>query len=218
MTDEPRAGFASPPCYLHEFEPDEQQRLDVMRWRKAERARLLAARAEVGPDERRRVAWRISAALDALLGDVAGHTIGVYWPIRGEPDLRPWMESVRKRGGTCALPVVVAPRTPVEFRPWHPGIPLARGVWDIPVPAEGAAVVPDIVIAPLVGFDAGCYRLGYGGGYYDRTLAALAGRTRAVGIGYELSRIPTIFPQPHDIPMDAIATQNGTKLRDEAAQ
>jgi 5-formyltetrahydrofolate cyclo-ligase len=212
MTDEPRAGFASPPCYLHEFEPDEQQRLDVMRWRKAERARLLAARAEVGPDERRRVAWRISAALDALLGDVAGHTIGVYWPIRGEPDLRPWMESVRKRGGTCALPVVVAPRTPVEFRPWHPGIPLARGVWDIPVPAEGAAVVPDIVIAPLVGFDAGCYRLGYGGGYYDRTLAALragAGRVRAVGFAWAAQEMAALPVEAFDARLDAVVTEKG---------
>ncbi len=215
--------YASPPCFLHELdaealgfipEPDAQTRIDVMRWRKAARARLIAARAKLTPDERRALATRIAEGLDALLGEIAGRTIGVYWPIRGEPDLRPWMDRVREKGGACALPVVVRPKAPVEFRVWRLGAPLERGVWDIPVPAEGPAVVPDAVVAPVVGFDRGCYRLGYGGGYYDRTLGALAPRPLAVGVGAASAALPSIFPLPHDVPMDAIVTEAGTFRRD----
>ncbi len=220
--DDAPGGYASPPCFMHELdaatlgfvpEPDAETRRDVMRWRKATRARLIAERAALAPAARQALAARIADGLDALIGDVAGRTIGVYWPIRGEPDLRPWMERVRARGGTCALPVVVRPQAPVEFRVWRPGDPLARGVWDIPVPAEGPAVAPDEIVAPVVGFDAACFRLGHGGGYYDRTLAALVPRPRAIGVGAASAALATIYPLPHDIPMDAIVTETGTIRR-----
>ena len=81
------------------------------------------------------------------------------------------MASVIERGGTVALPVVVEKARPLIFRAYRPGDRLEKGVWNIPVPADGAAVTPDIVIAPLVGFDGGKFRLGYGGGFFDRTLA-----------------------------------------------
>ena len=100
-------------------------------------------------------------------------------------------------------------RNPI-FREWWPGIPMTHGVWHIPVPAEGEPVSPDILLAPLVGFDGRKYRLGYGGGYYDRTLAGLVTKPRVVGVGFELSRIPTIHPQSHDIPMDLIVTERRT--------
>jgi 5,10-methenyltetrahydrofolate synthetase len=86
------------------------------------------------------------------------------------------------------------------------GEPLERGVWNILVLAQGPAVQPEIVIAPLVGFDEAGYRLGYGGGFYDRTLAAMPGKPFVVGVGYCEARIPTIHPQPQDIPMDIIVT------------
>ena len=76
------------------------------------------------------------------------------------------------------------------------------------------AVAPDIVIAPLVGFDEACYRLGHGGGFYDRTLATLAARPRIVGVGYTELALRTIYPQPHDVPMDVIVTENGAVARD----
>jgi 5-formyltetrahydrofolate cyclo-ligase len=81
-------------------------------------------------------------------------------------------------------------------------------VWNIPVPADGVEVVPDVLIAPFVGFDARNYRLGYGGGFFDRTLAGLATPRRVIGVGHPSGALPTIYPQPHDIPMDAIATGN----------
>ena len=86
---------------------------------------------------------------------------------------------------------------------------MERGVWNIPVPAHGPDIVPDIVMSPLVGWDRGGYRLGYGGGYFDRTLAALTPRPLTIGIGLDAARIATIFPQPHDIAMQVIVTETG---------
>jgi 5,10-methenyltetrahydrofolate synthetase len=188
-------------------EPDAQQSVDVARWRKAERERLIAARLALAVAVRRRHDRVIAAGLDRFLGDVAGRVVAVYWPFRGEPDLRFWMKEVLARGGVCALPVVAARARPLVFRRWRPGVKMARGVWNIPVPAADDPVTPDIVIAPVVGFDRACYRLGYGGGFYDRTLAALPCRPRAVGVGYSLAAIPSIYPQPTDIAMDAVITE-----------
>ena len=81
---------------------------------------------------------------------------------------------------------------------------MRRGVWNIPIPLEREVLTPEALIVPLVGFDGGLYRLGYGGGYYDRTLAAVARRPFCVGFGFAEARLPSIFPQPHDIPMDVI--------------
>jgi 5,10-methenyltetrahydrofolate synthetase len=86
---------------------------------------------------------------------------------------------------------------------------LQRGLWDIPIPAERELVTPDALIIPLVGFDSQHYRLGYGGGYYDRTLAALPRRPFCIGVGSSEAMLSTIVPQAHDIPMDAIATDQG---------
>ena len=88
------------------------------------------------------------------------------------------------------------------------------GFWNIPVPVGTPEVTPDIVLAPVVGFDPACFRLGYGGGYFDRTLAALDPHPLAIGVGLAGSRIATIYPQPHDIPMAAIVTEEGTLRRD----
>jgi len=109
-----------------------------------------------------------------------------------------------------ALPVVVEKAKPLIFREWWPGISMNHGVWNIPVPAAGEPVEPDALLVPVVGFDRRRYRLGYGGGYYDRTLAALSAKPRAVGVGFELSQLATIYPQPHDIPMDLIVTERRT--------
>ena len=84
---------------------------------------------------------------------------------------------------------------------------MAPGVWGIPAPAEGEWVLPEVLLVPLLGFDGAGYRLGYGGGYYDRTLAAMRTKPLAIGIGYELLRLGTIHPRPHDVPMDLIVTK-----------
>jgi 5,10-methenyltetrahydrofolate synthetase len=205
--------YASPPCFMHELAPDFQPRPertsawgDVVRWRKAERRRLIEARLALPAAERTVRAERIAGRLDTALGPVSRRIVAAYWPFRGEPDLRNWMIRVIERGGRIALPVVIRTGWPLEFRLWTPGDPLERGALDILVPARGPAVEPDIVVAPVVGFDAANYRLGHGGGFYDRTLAAMRRKPLAIGVGYEEARLATIYPQPHDIALSAVVT------------
>jgi 5-formyltetrahydrofolate cyclo-ligase len=209
--DQGPAQYSSPPCFMHELDPAFHAPIsdwtDVRRWRKAERERLIAARLAVSADARTAMSQSIAGALDAAIGDIAGRMVSLYWPFRGEPDLRPWMAAINERGGRTALPVVVEKAQPLIFRAYVPGDRLEKGVWNIPIPAEGEPVLPDIVISPIVGIDSGNYRLGYGGGFYDRTLAAMPFKPLVIGVGYELQRIATIYPQPHDIPMDRIVTE-----------
>lgn len=217
--DEAPAGFASPPCFMHEIDPaymnlpggeDAQALGDVQRWRKAERKRLIEKRLALPVEERRRHDARINEALAEAAGALAGLTVSLYWPFRGEPNLHPFARLTVERGGRCALPVVVARGEPLAFRTWAPGDPLDRGVWNIPVPREDAEIVmPDLIVAPVVGFDRAAYRLGHGGGYYDRTLAAMGHGPRVLGVGYGLAAIQTIYPQWHDVAMDAVLTEDG---------
>lgn len=207
--------YASPPCFMHELVAEYRNELvaqdgwpDVCRWRKAERKRLIDERLAVDAEERKASSERIASGLDQAFGRVSGRIVSGYWPFRGEPDLRNWAIRVIERGGRIALPVVIKKGWPLEFRIWGPGDPLERGVWNILVPSHGPAVQPDVVIAPVVGFDQANYRLGYGGGFFDRTLAAAPKRPHVIGVGYAGSRIQTIYPQPHDIPMDVIVTDD----------
>jgi 5,10-methenyltetrahydrofolate synthetase len=179
---------------------------DVNRWRKAERERLIGERLAMDADARKVRSEKIAKNIDQAIGKISGRIVSIYWPFRGEPDLRNWLIDVIDRGGRIALPVVVEKNHPLEFRLWSPGEPLERGIWNILVPSRGPGVLPDVVIAPVVGFDAENYRLGYGGGYFDRTLAAAPRKPFTIGIGYGQSRIRTIYPQRHDIPMDVIVT------------
>lgn len=219
--DGPRRGYASPPCFAHELAPeapaivDPATARDVKGWRRAERERLIAGRLATPAADRAEAARRIAATLDRMVRPEPGIAIALYWPFRGEPDLRRWMRAAVEAGARLALPVVVAKARPLVFREWVPGCRMTRGVWNIPTPAEGAEIAPDVVIAPLVGFDPGCYRLGYGGGFYDRTLAAMPVRPMVIGVGLETAALPTIHPQPHDVPMDAIVTGPEAKFRPE---
>ena len=192
---------SSPTCYLGD---DGETRRDVMRWRKAERLRLLTWRQALP------VALRAAAERQMLAGlePETGAVIGRSWPFRGEPDLRAWAAARRSLGARVALPVVINKAQPLGVRLWQPGVRLARGVWDIPVPPESAEVVlPDLVISPVVGVDPEGFRLGYGGGFYDRTLAQMRASghaVRVIGIGYQGQALPTIFPLSHDVAMDRV--------------
>jgi 5,10-methenyltetrahydrofolate synthetase len=217
--DEPRS-YASPPCFMREVDPayfglapPPPPTPGVTAWRKTQRERLIASRLALPASFRAEAAEKIASGLDTLIGDPGGRIVSAYWPFRGEPDLRPWLASLRDRGARTALPVVVANRAPLIFRSWRQGDRLARGVWNIPIPADGELVVPDVVIAPLVGFDPGFYRLGYGGGFFDRTLAQLPATAVAIGVGYDQAAMASIMPQPHDIPMRHIVTETGHRSR-----
>src|ERR1019366_8280449 len=104
-------------------------------------------------EERAGHAKIIGARLDALLPTLSGQIVSLYWPLRGEPDLGDWLAAILDRGALCALPVVVEKNAPMIFRSWRPDEPLVRGFWNIPVPQQGAIVRPDVVLAPVVGFD-----------------------------------------------------------------
>jgi 5-formyltetrahydrofolate cyclo-ligase len=185
---------------------------DVKRWRRGERERLLALRQGLPPDQRRLLGERIAAELRSVIAERPG-VLGVYWPFRAEFDPRPLIDRAVAEGRGVALPVVVDKKGPLEYRAWRPGEPLVDGVWNIPVPEKRQIVTPAAVLAPLVGFDRAGYRLGYGGGYFDRTLAALSPRPVAIGVGFEFQAIDTIHPQPFDVPMDIIVTEAGVRRR-----
>jgi len=207
---------ASPPCAMHEIETDfaglshERAGENLTRWRYSERKRLIAARMALTVAEREAHAKRVACELDTIIPRTDGTIVSLYWPFRGEPDLRPWMARAATAGLRTALPIVLGKGQPLVFREWWPGARLERGVWNIPYPADGALVAPTVVIAPLVGFDARGYRLGYGGGYFDRTLASLTPRPMAIGVGHPNTAIANIFPQAYDIPMDWIVTGEGS--------
>jgi 5-formyltetrahydrofolate cyclo-ligase len=183
---------------------------EIKAWRRAERERLIAWRMALAPAIRRTAGQLIAASLEDLIGERPG-VLGVYWPFRAEFDPRPLIDALIASGRSVALPVVIDRKGPLEYRSWAPGEPLAAGVWDIPIPEKRDIVVPAMVLAPLVGFDRACYRLGYGGGYFDRTLAALSPRPLAIGVGFAAQEIATIYPQSFDIPMDMIITEEGVR-------
>jgi 5-formyltetrahydrofolate cyclo-ligase len=180
---------------------------EIRRWRKERRADLIARRQVIPQAERRRLQPLILGRIEREFPELAGALVGFYWPIRGEIGAVDLIRRLIERGARAALPVVVEKNRPLEFRAWRPGDRLERGVWNIPIPAARQVVRPTALLVPLVGFDRDRYRLGYGGGYYDRTLAALDPRPLTIGVGFELGRLSTIHPQPHDVPMDAIVTE-----------
>jgi 5-formyltetrahydrofolate cyclo-ligase len=182
---------------------------EVKQWRRATRAALIERRMAAPPATRREWARAIEPALEAVIRASGARTIGFYWPFKAEFDPRPLIIRLLDGGFRAALPVVVEKNRPMIFRLWTPTTEMTSGIWDIPIPKDSATVVPDLLLAPVVGFDAARYRLGYGGGYFDRTLGSLAPRPRAIGVGFELGRLATIHPQGFDVPMNHIVTEAG---------
>jgi 5-formyltetrahydrofolate cyclo-ligase len=185
---------------------------DLKAWRKGERERLIALRVALPAAARREMGERIAASLHEIIAARPG-ILGIYWPFRAEFDPRPMVETLTAAGRKVALPVVIDRKGPLEYRAWAPGESLVSGVWDIPIPERREIVVPSLVLAPLVGFDRACFRLGYGGGYFDRTLGALDPRPLVIGVGFACQEIASIQPQTFDIPMDLIVTEAGIRRR-----
>ncbi|CAG2147981.1 5-formyltetrahydrofolate cyclo-ligase [Cupriavidus numazuensis] len=176
--------------------------------RRAQRARLLALRAAV-PD-RGDAEARIAASLLPLLERLAIRCLGFYWPIQQEFDARAvvmqWLSEDTSR--RAALPAVSRPGAPLDFHLWTPDTPMTKGHYGIPVPDGTDAAQPDALLIPCVGFSPDKFRLGYGGGFYDRTLAAMSASPVAIGIGFEACRI-ALQAQEHDLPMDWIVSEAG---------
>ena len=180
---------------------------DNTAWRRALRREMVARRAALGDAEHLALSARIIA--HALAALPRPRVAAFCWPIKHEPDVRALLASWRALGVRGALPVVVAEDTPLRFREWTPDSQLAPDRYGIPTPTAGDWLEPDLILLPLNGFDGAGYRLGYGGGYFDRTLAALAPRPLAVGVGFEVNRVDSIRPQAHDQRLDWIVTENG---------
>ncbi len=180
---------------------------DIKAWRRRERERLIAARLAASAEQYARWSGAIEQRLTAFLAISTARTIGLYWPHRAEFDPRPLAERLIAEGWRAALPAIAARNAPLEYRLWQPGMAMSDGLHGIPTPEARQVVLPDLLLVPMVGFDAANYRLGYGGGYFDRTLAAAEPRPVAIGIAFELSRIESIFPGDHDIAMDVVVTE-----------
>ena len=165
-------------------------------WRKKERERLIAARLAIAPAALETWRERIDGFLERSFPGLARSRVAFCWPVKNEYDARHLARTLRSRGALTALPAIVAPRSPLVFREWHPGIALAKGPLDIPFPASSPEVIPDVVLLPMNGWDAKGYRLGYGGGYFDRTLASLGKKTEACSA---YTRLDRDFPHTRDI-------------------
>jgi 5-formyltetrahydrofolate cyclo-ligase len=191
---------------------------DLRAWRKVERARLIEARMALSLEEHKAASQAITDCLTRRWPPKGFSLLGCYWPFRREYDCIPLMRQVIEAGGRTALPVVIQMNHPLEFRPWTPQTRMEAGAWNILHPAEGELVQPEALLIPLVGFDAKGYRLGYGAGFYDRTIATFDKRPLMIGVGFELCRLDTIFPQDHDIPMDFIVTEKGVVFEGPASR
>lgn len=182
--------------------------------RNAMRRARIAAREALSAEEHRRLSQALEAHLDELLQRCRPRVLGFCWPFRAEFDCRPLvtrMLGVDADLRAC-LPVVSAPSRPMFFRAWQPDSAMEVDRYGIHFPTHGDDLTPDVLLMPVNAFDALGYRLGYGAGYFDRTLAALVPPPLAIGIGFELARVASIAPECHDVPLDAVVTEAGVSI------
>lgn len=176
--------------------------------RAAARARRKQAVADGGPEAAARLAEMVVDRAGDL-GLRSGAAVSGYWPMAEEMDVRPLLGRLHDMGLTCCLPVVVAKATPLVFRRWTPGMALNDGAFNLHEPGEDSPEVrPDVVLAPLLAFDAAGHRIGWGGGFYDRTTAKLRadGRVAVVGVAFAGQEVPSVPHDDLDQPLDWIAT------------
>ncbi len=144
----------------------------------------------------------------------AGATVAGFWPIGQEIDVRPLLSALQARGHPIVLPVTPRRGNPLSFRLWQPGAPLVPERFGTVRPT-GLEREPDFLLVPLLAFDRHGYRLGYGAGYYDRTLAALPGRF-TLGCAYAVQQVDAVPIGPYDVPLAAVATERGViRCKDE---
>lgn len=190
--------------------PSGDQPPDSASFRERLRLEKIAAREAMPPAQHASASSAIEARLKSVMAARPPQSIGFCWPVRREFDCRPLVSALVDAGWRACQPVVVKPAAPMQFRGWTPVAPMTADRHGIPVPDMPACAPPDVLLLPLVAFDEQGYRLGYGGGFFDRTLAALDHRPLAIGVGFELGRVATLQPQAHDVRLDMIVTEAGT--------
>jgi 5-formyltetrahydrofolate cyclo-ligase len=189
--------------------------MDKSEQKRALRARLVEQRLSL-PDRARR-ADLLQQVMRIWLVGRADMVIGAYWPIKGEFDPLPALHRWKEDGELLdepqmrriALPVVDKRHGTLQFHAWFPGCPMEEDAFGIPKPKETEIVAPTLLFVPCVGYGFGGWRLGYGGGFYDRTLATLQPRPYTVGLGYACGFVPDLQHEPHDVPLDALLNETG---------
>lgn len=195
MTDQPRQTAVNPEALRNTL-----------------RREKIALRLAMSAAAHRSTSVAIRSHLTEVLLPLRAGTIAFCMPVRGEVDCRPLVRRLLGAGWQAALPVVLEAAAPMEFRGWTPDTPMTTDLHGIPIPADaGRPAYPDVVLLPLVAFDAAGYRLGYGGGYFDRTLAVMQPRPLAIGVGFDLCAVKDIRPERHDMPLDLIVTESGIR-------
>lgn len=182
--------------------------------KQALRSRMADRRAAISDTDAAHAARDMARRFMADQTLTADSVVALYWPVKGELDTRPLMEGLRARGAEVALPVVTGTGKPLLFRLWRPGEGLVDGHYGIKVPPESAGIVrPDIIGVPMLAFDETGHRLGYGGGFYDRTLEALRSdggpRPLAIGLAFERQRMSWLPRHGGDQVLDRIVTELG---------
>jgi len=181
------------------------------------RAEAHKRRAQLHPSLRLDAARDAIAHFEAQLLPAKGEVVAAYWPIRDELDIKDLIIRLMDGAQPLCLPVVVGEADPLELRLWQEGVPLYEAGFGTLAPPDGAPLaVPDIILMPLLGFDRYGTRLGYGGGYYDRTLASLTRRPRLVGFAFARQEIDHIPRASHDVPLDAVVTELGVRQFEKA--
>ena len=176
------------------------------------RRQLVERRLALPAEQYAALSATICEILQTQFAQLAAQRVAFCWPVKNEPDLRPLIaawQAAAAPGFAALLPVVVEPGAPLAFRAWTPDSAMVDDRYGIPTVAAGQFVVPQALLLPVNGFDAAGYRIGYGGGFFDRTLATLSPPPLAIGVGFELARVDSIHPEPHDIRLDAIVSEAG---------
>lgn len=185
---------------------------DIEEEKRALRVRALSQRAAFLTSRAADVASAAAAHFFAAVSLAPREVVALYWPIRDELDCRPVLARLMDDGQPVCLPVVVGDEQPLELRLWEPGVPLyPAGFGTLAPPDDAPRVEPDVVIMPLLGFDDRGTRLGYGGGYYDRTLSALDKQPRLIGYAFAAQELDHIPRAPHDVPLDLVVTEEGVR-------
>lgn len=180
--------------------------------RQALRRQGIERRMALPPATHAALSTRVCALIQQHFPELAGMHVAFCWPYKNEPDLRPLMQSWLAEGNpgyAALLPVVIDADRALAFRAWTPTSPMHTDRYGIPTPTSGDFLTPEALLIPVNVFDTRGYRIGYGGGYFDRTLASLRPRPIAIGVGFELARVDSIDPEEHDEPLAAIVTEAG---------
>lgn len=176
-------------------------------WKRQQRILLRSLRQKIVEEQRNRWSDAITAALIQGFPILGQRRVGFYWPHQGEYDPMQAMKFLKIKGATLALPEVVGKNKPLRFIEWWPKAPMKKDAYGIPVPDNTKEILINAFVIPMLGFDEHGFRLGYGSGYFDRTLAAINPRPLSIGVAFEILRLPTIYPQRYDIAMDYVVTE-----------